>query len=124
MKKLLFILISTILISCGGKKKEVDPELYQKGIEIAKERTKKYYEEKAKEFINGTQLETVHTSIEDSILIVKIIAHDDTDYDSFVEFYHDLAHKHSVRITGTQLQDSITGEILARCGYGFDCLED
>lgn len=123
MKKLSFILLSAFLLFCCKGKKEIDPNLYEEGREVAKDRINRIYEENAQEFLMGTNKnENVSTSIKDTILIVKIIGREGANYNSLVEFYHDLALKNSVRITGTQLQDSITGEILARCGYGFDAL--
>lgn len=124
MKKLLFYVLILAFASCGNKKKDIDPELYEQGVAIAKHRIQKYNEEDVNTFLQGTNKnENVSLSIQDSILIVKIISKKGSDYTQIADFYHNLAHRSSVHVLGTQIRDSLTNKVLATCGYGFDRLD-
>ena len=120
MKKILILLFFAVTLCGCNKKKEVDPELYKEAVETAKYRTEQIKKDNLERFLNGSNKnENVSLSMKDSIITVKIISKPDQDYSEFIEFYHDLAKRCGVYFTGTELIDSLTGEILARTGYGF-----
>ena len=115
MKKLLFVLVSLAIVSCGEKKKkEPDPKFYQQATEMANQKREELKMQDKWRFLAGTNRnENVSVSISDSILVVKIISKKGEDYSGLCEFYHDLAIRSGVSVLGTQLRDSTTNKLLS-----------